>query len=345
MQQSALMKRHIKKIGFSFTILIVAVIVTFAMREYKTTRPVAGFTLARGEGSRMAYVRLVADSFSPAAGTLSGTANFSIWPRVLGNSAGRLAMADGEPQLTLAIDGAVLYFYRRQMVGGSPALVQQGSSEIIELKRAAASSEIHGEGDFNWNVRSIVPTFRYPFDSYVLDVDPSLTLLRKEDGFLEEIDTLEVDLRVPNLRMTRIRNQSVVMGASPYEIKLSRPIALRVIALAVAILAVAWLVHLTWFAEPEGYVGQLLTFFVGIWGIRTTLLAGISYFPLFLDYVALSLSVAAAGIILSRWSQARFGDTQRCCPRCKLKINAKADRCPHCTSELVGFPGAGGQPG
>jgi hypothetical protein len=107
-----------------------------------------------------------------------------------------------------------------------------------------------------------------------------------------------------------------------------------VITFFIGVLALIWLSYLAWTVDTKSYVGQILTFFLGIWGVRTTLLAGLSVFPVMLDYATLMLSVVAVGIVISKWMQERFSTVTRECPACKMKIPLEASKCPYCTSNV-----------
>ena len=329
--------KHAGTIGILITIIVVALILYFALREVNTARTLVGFPLEQYQHSRRARVELRVDQFNSANLIFSGSARVSITPNISSSSAGSITYPSGEPEQTLAMKNAVLSLAHGSNEAGRPILVEQGSSEVIELK--PTSGEVAGKGNFTWRSQSVRSSFWYPFDSYLLHLNPSLIVSTKDDGvgnagFYEFIETMEVELGVPNLRMNLIPRQTVNSTDDRYEIVFQRPLALRVTTGIIGLLALIWLVYLYRYADPGNYIAQILTFFLGIWGVRTTLLAGFSVFPVMLDYATLTLSVMAVGIVLSKWTKEILSSTTTKCPHCKMKIPLEASRCPYCTSSV-----------
>jgi hypothetical protein len=69
----------------------------------------------------------------------------------------------------------------------------------------------------------------------------------------------------------------------------------------IGFLLIAWVIYLAVFARPRDYVGQIVALFIGIFSIRSSLLAGAPVFPSFLDLCILIVYFSASLSVLVRW--------------------------------------------
>ena len=337
------MKEHISKIGFLVTLIVAVVILAYAAREVRTAGTLKGFSLRQNEfegsiiGSHRADVALNAGHFNNAAQTFSGDATIRISPNLSANAAGGVFNPSGDLEQTFLIKHAVLSLGHREEIEGRPSIIEYGSSKPIDLTRDPRRAEVTGTGAYTWKAQSIESSFWYPFDRYSVYINPTLITGTEtggvvQYGLIEPIDNFSVELNVPNFRMNVIRKESLERGGDRYLIEFSRPIVLRIITLTIAILALLWLAYLALFADTGSHVGELVTFFLGIWGVRSTLLGDLAVFPIMLDYSALVLAVVAVGVVVSKWAQDRASAFK--CPFCRVSISPEAIRCPNCTSNL-----------
>lgn len=336
------MKKHISKIGLLVTLIVAVVILAYAAREVRTAGTVKGFSLRQNEfegsviGSHHGDVELNAGHFNPAAQIFSGDATIKISPNLSANADG-VFYPSGDLEQTFLIKHAVLSLGHREEIEGRPSIIEYGSSKPIDLTRDARRAEVAGTGAYTWKAQAIESSFWYPFDKYSVYINPTLVTGTEtggvvQYGLIEPIDIFSVELNVPNFRMNVIRKESLERGGDRYLIEFSRPIVLRIITLTIAILAVVWLTYLALFADAGSHVGELVTFFLGIWGVRSTLLGDLAVFPIMLDYSALVLAVVAVGVVVSKWAQDRASTFK--CPHCRISISPDATRCPNCTSNL-----------
>jgi hypothetical protein len=328
------LKKHIEKIGIAITLFIVVIILYFAFNEIKIAHDLVGFSDKNPytQKIRRVRVKIRADQFNPTNVTFSGSSIISITPNISQNSDGNIIYPIGEPKNTKSLKNATLSFMHRSQEYGKPIIMIEGDSEAIELKPKFGG--ISGRGDFTWQAQTNTSSFWYPFDSYSLHVNPTLFISTKNETFEEFIETLEVEVGISNFRMNVISRQSINSTDDRGEIIFRRPIALRIVTGITGLLAVLWLFYLVKYADPGTYIGQIISFFLGILGIKTVLLSGFSVFPSILDYLFLMLSVMAIGIVLSKWiKESVFVSTTKC-PFCKMKISIGASRCPYCTSNF-----------
>ncbi len=214
---------------------------------------------------------------------------------------------------------------------GSEFEIVGNTDGAIDFASVPLSDTLVGKGTFWW--KGVSQTYRgpfyYPFDRYVLSVNPFLV---KSDGpkyFTDPVDSLDVDFGglsfVPQIKSLRAQSRNDDF----YEITLQRPALLRVIAGFVAVLLLFWLAYLIWFAKAEENVGQVVTLFIGVFSIRSSLLSGAPVFPGLIDYCTLAVYLSAVLIVLVKW---KFPDQNtKECPFCKSFIPLTASVCPQCT--------------
>jgi hypothetical protein len=207
-----------------------------------------------------------------------------------------------------------------------------GSDSPVALAFPAASGSLQGKGTFSWAGVPQLGPFFYPFDSYVLQVNPSILQVTDSNSYpVYPVHTLVTDFGnsnfIPHLNYLHTKSPNDL-----YAITVQRPVLLRALAIIVGILLVVWLTYLIWFAKAEEYAGQVVTLFVGVFSIRNSLLSGAPVFPSLIDYCALAIYLSAVLIVLIKWM---FPDKNRKeCPFCLSSIPLKATTCPQCTKAV-----------
>ena len=194
---------------------------------------------------------------------------------------------------------------------------------------------LQGKGNFSWNGIPQPGPFYYPFDRYVLHVNPELVQLSDSGIYpVHPINHLETDFS--NSNFVPERRQLAVAArdyqSDRYEITLQRPALLRTLTIVVAALLLIWLAYLVWAAKPGENAGQIVTLFVGVFSIRSSLLSGAPVFPSLIDYCALAVYLSAALIVLIKWLVP--DQNTQTCPHCKSTINNQATICPECTRPI-----------
>lgn len=316
-----------RKLIVGLTIFILAIALYGAWDEYKNTDIVSNLSRPNnyGDGLRT-EVRLVLRKLDLISNRVIGTVRVSI------RSTSEKMFSEARK-----MKAAQLWFSRFIFSDSKDYGVSQGGSHSpVELKMDLGGN-IVGSGSFEWLAHEITVPFLYPFDSYKLYVNPSVsTSTGKEIGWAPgiQIDTLVAYQKIPNLRMAVTSLKSENRSADWYEIYLDRPVALKLITITIILLWFVWLIYLTRFGKVENYVGRLVLFFVSLVGVRATLLVGVGIFPLLIDYIILCLSIGAVGIVLEKWARENTAVNQIVCPDCKMTIAPDATRCPFCTTNL-----------
>lgn len=251
--------------------------------------------------------------------------------------------------------------------GSAGYLYQGGTSKALEMSVDPRTRiEINGAGDFEWQVQSRRSSFWYPFDSYFAYVNPSVSWYKfktetvnkgadkkaaEKTSSTEVIDTLifNVDQMTFETSDTNLNVQLALkfkehenssspdkMRFDPYELHLTRPISLQITTIVAIALMFCWLGYLYFYEDVEKSASNLLSFFVGALATRSTLLSGIDFSPVFLDYFILAFSLTAIGIVITRWLDKKWASSDKInCPYCDSKISNKADYCPNCTRKIV----------
>jgi hypothetical protein len=205
----------------------------------------------------------------------------------------------------------------------------------ILLTRKPLRAELIASSKIAWGLQDDPSVFWYPFDRYTLQVDPQL--LRPQLGGWWEtmrLNQFYLDLSGQNLRFHAPIQQSSDINQNQYIFQLERPAVLRAIVLIAAMLSVIWLVFLATAADPKETIGSIVTFFLGVFALRSTLLGTVTVFPTLIDYASLALYTTAITIILVRWLWIQGQTNNRSCPFCQSSIHPNALRCPHCTAKL-----------
>jgi hypothetical protein len=209
------------------------------------------------------------------------------------------------------------------------SLYQGGSDDTIALAFPDAWGALRGAGTFSWAGDPQHGPFLYPFDRYVLRVNPILLQPSDSKSYpFYPIDTLVTDFGNSNF-IPRLKNLRAQPPNDLYEITVERPVLLRRLAIIVGGLLLVWLIYLVWVAKPEEYAGHVVTLFVGVFSIRSSLLSGAPVFPSLIDYCALAVYLSAVLIVLIKWMLPDKNKKE--CPFCKSSIPLTATVCPQCT--------------
>ena len=270
-------------------------------------------------------VLLAFKEFRPAANQFAGTFDIEISPNW-----DRIKPEDRKTWASQITKG----FLRFNHFENNSMNYQGGADAEFPVAFPPIWGSLQGKGTFAWSSEPQPGPFYYPFDSYILHINPELVSIKEqEDGIypIHPIDVLETDFSNSNFVPER---QHLDVAASDYlsdrwEITLQRPALLRTLALVVGALLIIWLIYLIWAAKPGENAGQIVTLFVGVFSIRSSLLSGAPVFPSFIDYCALAVYLSAALIVLIKWL---IPDRNtKTCPHCKSTINNQATICPQCT--------------
>jgi hypothetical protein len=287
--------------------------------------PIAG---ERASALSQTWVNLTFKDFHPAGNQFTGSVSIEVAPQL------DRIKPDAVQNWAKSFKQVLLRFYHFN----SQALTYQGGAdEPIALAFPPAWGSLMGKGTFGWTGDSRFGPFVYPFDTYVLRVNPDLIQLTDASEYSNApIDTLQMDFENSNF-IPHLIKLNAQQPNDPYQVELQRPAILRVLAVIIAILLVAWLIYLIWFANPDEYAGNVVTLFVGVFSIRTSLLSGAPVFPSLIDYCALAVYLSAALVVLVKWSFPDNPGTQEC-PLCRSKIPQAATVCPQCTHPLPAGP-------
>ena len=186
-----------------------------------------------------------------------------------------------------------------------------------------------GIGTFRWTIPSITSPAFYPFDSYLARMHPELSgETENQPGVWYEIpvQTVGVDFSATNL--TTIYSPGTEDG-DWFTVSLHRPLWLKFVVSAAVVLLVLWAVSfpLSSKTEPAG----LLALFVGIFGLRSSLLSGAPVFPSFIDYLSILLYTYVVMMLLLK---KLYSEPERKCGFCKSTVHANATVCASCTRTL-----------
>jgi hypothetical protein len=307
---------HIRALLIVVVLFAAAAMATYLIRMEPPTQ--IGVSLAQRDQSHAYHtsVSLTFKEFHPAGSLFTGSVVIEMYP----------ATDQSKPEAKRLL----LRFDRFEEPN---SLIYQGSSdEPIVIGSRPAWASFMGKGTFSWAGNARSGPFFYPFDRYELAINPSLLQVSDENYYpIIPIDTLATDFGNSNF-IPRLENLHQHAPHDLYRITLERPTLLHVLAIIVAGLLVVWLIYLIWSAKPEEYTGNIVTLFVGVFSIRTSLLSGAPVFPSFIDYCALGIYLSAALIILIKWIFP--GTISKECVFCKSSIPLAATVCPQCTQVL-----------
>ena len=137
------------------------------------------------------------------------------------------------------------------------------------------------------------------------------------------VETVDADVSGVNFTTTYIRGTE---DGDWFTLRLTRPLWLRVVTVVTVLLLIVWAVSFPLSAkvEPAG----LLTLFLGIFGLRSSLLSGAPVFPSLIDYLSILLYLYVVAMLLVRRTYAR---PERECPYCKSHVHPQATVCAACT--------------
>lgn len=308
-------------------------------------------------GSRTADIDLRINSFNTASRNLSGSAGVSMYVRRFSNPSKELieSIKKYEDEIR-SISEVVIRFFHYQTDKDIKGYLGQGrTTQSIKLRYDRIANSMVGEGEFIWLANTLVSSFWYPFDNYQVYVNPAILIPDKNNlniSYIDNIEQMNLEMQVPNLRMVAgkrlvssyfqkrdSKDPSIfTLERDPrdlYIIKLDRPFTLRIICIFLSILSLLWLGYLIYFADTESHIGGILPFFVGIWGIKSTLVGNLHIFPSFLDYFVIVLSMVAVIIVFFKWWFKIVSTNTKECPLCLSKVSSLATKCPQCLSRLT----------
>jgi hypothetical protein len=271
-------------------------------------------------------VTLTFKELRPAGNQFAGSLTMEVYPQQ-----DRMTPEDAQ-RLEKAFKDLKQVVLRFEHFESNSDIYQGGTDSPIALAFPAASGSLQGKGTFSWTGVPQRGPFFYPFDSYILRVNPSILQVSDADSYpIYPVDTLITDFGNSNF-IPHLKNLHAKSPNDLYVITVQRPVILRMLAIVVGILLVVWLTYLIWFAKAEEYAGQIVTLFVGVFSIRNSLLSGAPVFPSLIDYCALAVYLSAVLVVLIKWM---FPDKNRKeCPFCLSSIPLKATTCPQCTKAV-----------
>jgi hypothetical protein len=357
-----LTEKNIISLGIFCSLFVVSVILVSTVSEITSYKNPLALYIGQGVykdatiGARTADIDLKFNAFNTVSRNLSGSSSVSMYVRRFSNPSKALIESAKKYQEEIkSIPEVEIRFSHYQSNKDIKGYLEQGrNKQSIKLRYDRIAGVMFGEGEFTWSANALISSFWYPFDKYLLYVNPQILHPDKNNTYINYIDNIEqinLEMQVPNLRMVAERNlvstsekrdsknPSIVTlernPSDPYIIKLDRPSPLQVISIFLCILSIFWLGYLIWFADTESHVGGILAFFVGIWGIRNTLLGNLYIFPSFLDYFTITLSLIAVIVVIFKWWIKIFSTNTKECKYCLSKIPVKASKCPHCLSQFI----------
>lgn len=186
--------------------------------------------------------------------------------------------------------------------------------------------------EFWSEVEAVRSRFWYPFDAYALFARPDGAADENGRWLLQRVNPMTIGVSIPGIVARQVTDPAhAVVIDSGFGIVLERPVTLRIMAVVVVGLALAWLVWVMR-APQTVAITQLIGFFVGVWTWRALL--GPSGFasPLLIDYVFLLVSVLATASIV--FGLARSGPLETQCRFCFGPNDARATKCRHCASDI-----------
>ena len=304
---------------------------TYLVRHEQPTRIGCPLTDEPTSSNTFTFLALTFKEFRPAGNQFSGTLTVEVAPNT-----DRMP-PDAIQKWSANLKKVVL---RINHYGGQSLTYQGGTDEPVALAFPPAWGSLMGKGAFTWNAETAAGPFFYPFDRYTLRLNPSLMEVSDTAVYpTVQIDSFQTDFANSNF-IPHLHNIRTQYPNDPYEILLDRPLLLRSLAIIVSVLLVLWLFYLIRFAKPGEQAGQLVSLFVGVFSIRSSLLSGAPLFPSLIDFCALGIYLAAVLIVLVRWMLPDHTTTE--CPHCKSQIPLGAEFCAQCSQPIMAKPLPGG---
>ena len=321
------------QVGYTRNILIAASLALAATMAVHLIRhqlsTIIGFPVDTANTSSPfhTWVTLTFKEFHPAGNQFTGSVVIESAPRL------EQLQPDEIKQAASSFSHVLLRFYRRDQRGTN---FQGGSDAPITMAFPPAWGSLMGNGTFSWTATPQPGAFYYPFDRYLLTVNPALMEVSQRDVYYPKpIESMEAEFGNSNLipRLHPLHTGPRDHLEDIYEISLERPVLLRLLAIIVGALLVIWLMYMIVAAKPEEYAGNIVTLFVGVFSIRSSLLAGAPIFPSLIDYCALGVYLSAVLIVIIKWL---FPDKKtQVCRFCLSTIPRAAIVCPQCTQALT----------
>ncbi len=300
---------------------------TYLVRHEQPTRIGCPIADERSSGKTFTFLALTFKEFHPAGNQFSGTLSVEVAPNT------DRMQPEAIQKWSADLKKVVL---RINHYDGHTLSYQGGTDSPVALAFPPAWGSLMGKGTFIWNAEAASGPFFYPFDRYTLHLNPSLMEVTDPAVYPNVlIDTFETDFANSNF-IPHLNNIRTQYPNDPYEILLDRPLMLRSLAIIVGVLLIFWLFYLIRFAKPGEQAGQLVSLFVGVFSIRSSLLSGAPLFPSLIDFCAIGVYLAAVLIVLVRWTLPDHGTTE--CPYCKSQIPLGANVCCQCTRPVNTVP-------
>ncbi|MGB6689851.1 MAG: hypothetical protein WBE76_18600 [Terracidiphilus sp.] len=266
------------------------------------------------------YVHLSVTQYSAAEKELTGTATADLGAT---SESGEKAAQEyqGLDRIWLQIEDI------RPPGRSGGTIIVGGTDAPMEIR----GLDIRGSSSFRWQVKPVRASAFYPFDSYVAAMHPVLLWQRvKGSGVWDYIpvDTVDADFSAANFTAKYYAGPE---DANWFTLELTRPLWLRVVAVLAVGLLVVWAVRLP-FSPKAIDPAELLALFVGVFGLRSSLLSGAPVFPSLVDYLSILIYTYVVAMLLLR----RFYVVQPpVCRYCKSDLHCGATVCAACTRPVV----------
>lgn len=215
---------------------------------------------------------------------------------------------------------------------GAYSIENTGLSNLIDMNLVVnrpTTPTYQGRGTFEFVLKERVSSFYYPFDSYLFEPKVAVFAVNSDLVYSQAYKPERWDMRF-NL------NELVMLGrsmgwAERSSFELVRPVSLRAATVVFILTFVFWLVFVVTKAPVESLTGQLVSYFVSIWGLRAVF-GNAELFPSLIDYMTTGLGLCMVSIILLRWYVKEEGPR---CQECRETIAVGATRCRSCGQSVI----------